>query len=554
MNFSAFSRPQILDKLQHSVFDVLVIGGGITGAGIALDAQTRGMQVALVEMQDFASGTSSRSTKLIHGGLRYLKQLEFKIVAETGRERAIVYKNAPHVTVAQPMLLPIVEGGSLSRFTTNAALWVYDLLAGVKKSERRKMLSKKQTLDKEPTLNSEKLLGGAFYYEYRTDDARLTIEILKKAVECGTVALNYSQVVDFLFENGKVCGVKVADQFSQEVYEIRAKQVVNASGPWVDTIDVKNDASKPPKLLLSKGVHIVVDFKKLPLKQSVYFDVPDGRMIFAIPRQGKTYIGTTDTFYESGIAEPQITLADIAYLLTATKNMFPAANLTLADIESGWAGLRPLIKQTGRGASEISRKDEIFQYDSGLITIAGGKLTGYRKMAERVVNRIALKLYEKERLRFKPCQTINLLLSGAIAGGNKAFEAYKLQKLAENNLLGLSEEKIRYFLERYGTHAEGIFELIKIRSNNSGLPAEIFAELTYCIENEMVVKPADFFTRRTGATYFNITWVKKYKDLVIEVLAHQLDWTRTQQQQYAGEFENELANILPNSQTAIRNQ
>ena len=226
----------------------LVIGGGITGAGIALDAVTRGLSVALIEMQDFAAGTSSRSTKLIHGGLRYLKQLEVKIVAETGRERDIVYANAVHVTEPEWMLLPIYKGGTFGKYTTSAGLYAYDLLAGVKKDERREMLTPKETLEKEPLVKKDGLLGGGYYVEYRTDDARLTIETLKKAAEKGALCLNYMKAENFIYEDEKVVGVTVIDSQNGESLTIHANAIVNATGPWVDEVREKDEVSNSKRL------------------------------------------------------------------------------------------------------------------------------------------------------------------------------------------------------------------------------------------------------------------------------------------------------------------
>jgi glycerol-3-phosphate dehydrogenase len=539
MSFSALQRPALLRMLSQTSFDLLVIGGGITGAGIALDAASRGLQVALLEMQDFASGTSSRSTKLIHGGLRYLKQLEFKIVAETGRERAIVYRNAPHVTTPQPMLLPIVERGSLSQATTNLALLVYDLLAGVKKTERRKMLSPAQTLGHEPLLRQEKLLGGAFYYEYRTDDARLTIEILKKAVQLGATALNYCQVIGFIKENDRLTGVQARDLLSGESLQVKATQVVNAAGPWVDQVDKLDEPSSPNKLIHSKGVHLVVDHSCLPLRQSVYFDVEDGRMIFAIPREGKTYIGTTDTFYQGELLHPDIQPQDIQYLLKATQDMFPSANLNATDVESGWSGLRPLIRQSGKGASEISRRDEIFTYPSGLITIAGGKLTGYRKMAERVVNRVVLRLYQLQRKRFKPCNTHRLYLSGASENW-KEMQAELLQLALKK---GIPQAEATRLTQRYGSNLPLLLE--KLPLSPGTLPNWLEAELNYSIKEEMCTGPADFFVRRTGALYFDIHWVQHWKQVLIQGMAQILNWSAPQKAFHEVQFDKALSQLLP---------
>ena len=325
--FSSKNRSSIIDHLSQSAFDLLVVGGGITGAGIALDAASRGLKVALIEMQDFASGTSGRSTKLIHGGLRYLKQFELKLVAEVGREREIVHKNAPHLTKPEHMLLPIVKGGSLNRFSARIAMFIYELIAGVKHEEKHKSLNKDQALIREPLLKKENLIGGILFYEYRTDDARLTIEVLKTAVDHGAAAINYAKANSFLYSNGKISGANITDQISGAKYQIKAKYVVNAAGPWVDEVDELDAKTSKHKLHITKGVHLVVDWKKLPVTQSAYFDTFDKRMIFVIPRQGKTYIGTTDTFYEGDVVNPKITKQDIDYLIKCVNDFFPQSQL-----------------------------------------------------------------------------------------------------------------------------------------------------------------------------------------------------------------------------------
>ena len=258
-------RADTINNLIEKEFDLIVIGGGITGAGIALDAASRGLSVALVEMQDYAGGTSSRSTKLIHGGLRYLKQFEFGLVMQTGRERNIALKNAPHLVIPEKLILPLIKGGSFGKISTSFGLWLYDLLAGVKKEERRKMLSKEQVIDMEPLINQKELLGGGIYTEYRTDDARLTIEVIKTAVSYGAKALNYLKVENFLYENHKICGVICIDLISKKEVKIKSKAVINSCGPWVDTIREKDNSLKGKKLHLTKGVHIVVPHKKLPI-------------------------------------------------------------------------------------------------------------------------------------------------------------------------------------------------------------------------------------------------------------------------------------------------
>ena len=295
-SLSALQRNATFNSLDNQHLDLLIIGGGITGAGIALDAASRGLKTALFEMQDFAAGTSSRSTKLIHGGLRYLKQLEISLVREVGQERAIIYQNAPHIVRPRQMLLPIIREGSLGKYGTSVGLYVYDFLAGVDTKERRTMHTPEEVSAMEPLLRTDILEGGGLYWEYQTDDARLTIEVLKTAAEYGNQAINYATVSGFHYnEAGKITGVKVTDQLTNRSINVYGKAIINAAGPWVDEVRSKDDVVQGKRLHLTKGVHLVFAYKRLPLKEAVYFDVKDGRMIFAIPKDNTTYVGTTDT-------------------------------------------------------------------------------------------------------------------------------------------------------------------------------------------------------------------------------------------------------------------
>jgi len=520
--------------------DVIVIGGGITGAGISLDATTRGLRTALFEMQDFAAGTSSRSTKLVHGGLRYLKQFDVKTVAEVGKERAIVYENGPHVTTPEWMLLPLHRGGTFGKFSTGIGLRVYDFLAGVKRSERRRMLSEQETLSREPLLKQEGLLGGGYYVEYRTDDARLTIEVMKEAVRNGAMALNYMKVDSFLYENGKIVGVRVVDQLDGEAFEFRAKKIINAAGPWVDELRNKDHSKTGKHLQLSKGVHLVIDQSKFPLKQAIYFDTPDGRMVFAIPRDGKTYVGTTDTFYKADPVQPVMTKEDRDYIMKAIQYMFPSLQLTADDVESSWAGVRPLIYEEGKNASEISRRDEIWQSPSGLITIAGGKLTGYRKMAEMIVDLVMKLLSQEEGIAFTAAMTKQMPISGGHVGGSTDFPSFVESKMNEGIRNGLDGSLAKRWARMYGSNVDVIFDLAdqyQSKTERSGLPLEVLVPLVYAIEEEMTLKPVDFFIRRTGALFFNIQWVRDWKQPVIAYMASAFGWTEEQRNQYAAELD-----------------
>jgi glycerol-3-phosphate dehydrogenase len=499
MTFSAKDRTQQIKKLQDNQFDILVIGGGITGAGIALDAAIRGLKVALIEKGDFAEGTSSRSTKLIHGGLRYLKQLEIGIVKETGQERTILHRNAPHIVYPEKMLLPIIKGGSLGRYSTSLGLYVYDYLAGVPRKERRFMLNKTKTLSNEPLLKEEILLGGGMYIEYRSDDARLVIEVLKTAHEKGAVSINYVNADDLIYENGKVKGAKVTDVRNNQSFEIKAQKVINAAGPWVDELRKSDNSLKGKRLHLTKGIHIVVPKERLKIKQAVYFDVPtDGRMVFAIPRQDIVYIGTTDTNYSDSKDFCFANKSDVDYVLKAANYIFPTVNLKTEDVISTWAGLRPLIHEDGKSPSDLSRKDEIFISESGLISMAGGKLTGFRKMAERAVDVALKQLMMEKGMSYISCTTDKIVLSGGDISGEKTIADF------ENNLIKsfpqIEAKSVISLARKYGSNS------IEILNNSakytSDVHALLLAEIDYSIEHEMCMSLGDFIVRRTGRLYF----------------------------------------------------
>lgn len=525
-------REILFNQLKSGQFDLLVIGGGITGAGIALDAATRGLSVALVEKGDFASGTSSKSTKLIHGGLRYLKQLEFRVVAEVGQERTIVHRLAPHLVKPEKMLLPIYRGGTFGKNGTSFGLWLYDFLAGVKGIDKRQMLSRQRTLAIEPLLEQNDLLGGGLYAEYRTDDARLTIEVVKTAIRHGAVCVNYVELVDFEEKNGQLSGILCKDSLSSATVSIVAKTIVNAAGPWVDKLREKDKSLNNKRLFLSKGTHIVVAWERLPLHQATYFDVADGRMVFAIPRQRATYIGTTDTPFEGDTDQVFAEKSEVQYLLDAANAKFPNAKLAFSDVESTWAGLRPLIYEQGKSAGAMSRKDEVFISKSGLISVAGGKLTGYRKMAEKLVNLIL----KKQKQTPIVCMTKHVSLTEEPFVNFQEvldFQRFITEKLGETETLATTAN---YLVENYGRAAQSIVESAFA---NGQITDEllIVAELRHCLEHEMVLTPTDFFERRTGMLYFNIHRVQLHLETVLQAFQSHFNWSPEQ-------MENERAAML----------
>lgn len=524
--FSILNRAEQIKTLTTQKFDLVIIGGGVTGAGIALDAASRGLKTCLIEKNDFASGTSNKSTKLIHGGLRYLKQLEIGLVRESGRERAIVHKLAPHLVIPEKMLLPLVEDGTYGKMMTSIGLKVYDFLADVEGDDRRKMLDKAETLKKEPLLDANTILGSGYYSEYRTDDARLTIELLKKASEFGATIINYCEMDTFIYNTKKqIKSIACINHNSGETINITSRNFVSATGPWVDILREK-DASKNNKYLhLTKGVHIVFPIEKFPLKQSVYFDVADGRMIFAIPRGRTTYVGTTDTDYFGNLEHVVTTKADIHYLLDAINDAFPKINLNETDIESNWAGLRPLIHEEEKDPSELSRKDEIFISKSGLISIAGGKLTGYRKMAHRVIDAVLNTMTYKQVSKIKESYTEEITLTTNAMTSSKEVKKYQKKLQLKLHEVGIENNYFTWYLtSNYGKQADIIIKQMESFSNKSPEARLIRAELWYGIHHEMINSLTDFFVRRTGRLYFNIASVSQFETLIIKDCTKYLNW------------------------------
>ncbi len=492
--FSSHNRDLLIEKLKSKSFDLIIIGGGITGAGVCIDAISRGLSVCLIEMNDFASGTSSKSTKLIHGGLRYLEQFKFSLVRETGTERAVLHEIAPHVVKSEKMLLPISKDGKLNRFTTPLALSAYDFLAKVDKKDKNKSLDKESTCKYEPLLKNKNILGGAIYSEYRTDDSRLTLEILKKSYSLGAYPINYAKHLSFIHKNGKVKGLICRDQISGKEFKIKSKVIVNASGSWLDEIT----GDKKSKLILSKGVHVVIPKSKFPIRQSIYFDAVDERMIFAIPRRETVYIGTTDTLYNKSIDRLRVKRGEVSYLIKSVNKVFKS-NLKIDDVVSSWVGLRPLIKENKKDVSEISRKDEIFISGNGLISIAGGKLTGYRKMAERVVQEVVKKL----KLKNTPTKTDKIKISNM-----------SCKECANLVSAHFNDKIINSLYNRYGSGIIDIYEIYIDLKKDKDQKSYLLSELIYCVKNEMCHNLSDFFSQRNSMVYFNINEIRKEVDML----------------------------------------
>ncbi len=541
VRFSVLDRDLQIRKAKNEKYDLVIIGGGVTGAGIALDAASRGLKVCLVEKNDFASGTSNKSTKLIHGGLRYLKQMEIGLVKESGSERATVHKLAPHLVVPEKMLLPLVEGGTYGKLMASIGLKVYDFLANVEGEDQRKMLSAEETKTKEPLLNTKGLTGGGYYAEYRTDDARLTVELLKKAASFGANSINYCEMTSFNYDdNGKIKSLQCLDHNTKETFVIQSGNYVSAAGPWVDLLREKDHSMNNKYLHLTKGVHLVFSRERFPLTQSIYFDVPDGRMIFAIPRGRATYVGTTDTNYSANLNRVVATKEDASYLLNAVNHMFPSLKLTITDIESNWAGLRPLIHEDGKDPSELSRKDEIFISETGLISIAGGKLTGYRKMAQRVIDTVLKTMSNKKRETFSKSHTQQIQLTSDPINTIEEVHTYMDQVTQQLKDIKINDPYYGWYLvSTYGKQTDIIMNKVSYFLNDAVEERLIRAELWYSVHHEMTNGLADFFVRRTGRLYFDISSIYQYRSIIEEDLIKYLKWDELRL-----ENENKYLNML----------
>ena len=403
--FSSGTREATLRALPGARLDLLVVGGGITGAGVARDAALRGLAVALVERTDWAAGTSSRSSKLIHGGVRYLQQGDVALVREAATERVALRRIAPHRTVSLRMVMPTY--GRAMQAKLSMGLWAFERIATVPADERHEMWSRAQALAEEPLLAPDRLHGAATFIEYLTDDARLVLDTVKGAHEAGALCVNHAAVTGLAAVDGGM-EATVRDALAGAELRVRSRVVVNAGGPWVDAVRGLAGAVGGPRLHLTRGIHLVVPHARLPLRNVVVMQARDKRSVFAVPRADITYLGTTDTEHGPPTDHPDVSGADADYLLEAANRTFASPPLRRADVVSAWAGLRPLVHEEGKGPSDISRKDEIMSAADGrLVSIAGGKLTTHRRMAERVVDLVCRQLGHEA-----PCRTAEVTLPG----------------------------------------------------------------------------------------------------------------------------------------------
>ncbi|HLH73730.1 MAG TPA: glycerol-3-phosphate dehydrogenase/oxidase, partial [Chloroflexota bacterium] len=490
-------------------------------------------KVALVEKSDFASGTSSRSTKLIHGGLRYLAQFHFRLTREALSERSVLQKLAPHLVEPIPFLFPIYHK-RLEVWRVNTGLWLYDLLAGLRRTKLHRRLSRRDTLARVPQLNPDGLRASFVYYDARTDDARLVVEVLKAAVNHGAAIANYLNAERILTHDSRASGIIAHDLIRDELFEVRAHKVVVAAGVWLDRVLDGDQPTGQHRVRPAKGVHLIVPRDRLGGDLAIVFPTPDDRLMFVIPWQGATLIGTTDTDYQGPLDEPRADRSDVDYILNVVNAAFPNAKLTDADVISVQAGLRPLVASGDESTAKISREDRVFENRDGSIAIAGGKLTTYRQMGRKVVDLVVQRLREEGFLRRKlRSRTRDVPLSGFPERTRRRLgrliRRRKVRLTPPDNvsLPWLRQETVQRLWRAYGANWQAVVETATEPSlAEPVLPGldVLKAEIVFAARHEMACTLIDVLARRTHLALLDRDQARSAAPLVARLLARELGW------------------------------
>jgi glycerol-3-phosphate dehydrogenase len=545
----SFDRAANLERLASTPFDVLVVGGGITGAGVALDAASRGLRTALIERDDYASGTSSKSSKMVHGGLRYLQQGEIGLVYQALHERQRLRHNAPHLVGILPFLLPtLTKGGPIPRklaWALGQAMWLYDLTGGLRIGKKHEKLSKAEVLEHMPTLKEGKVAGGYLYYDAKADDARLVLTLVRSAVlDHGAAAANGVRLTGLTTgSDGRIDGAEVAVDDPPEgqdaSFRIAASVVVNAAGVWSDDVRELAEGTHPDSIRPAKGVHISVPWDLVQNDIAAVVPVPgDKRSVFVVPwgfsaddpaggheQFTHTYIGTTDTDYDGPVDDPQCTPEDVEYLLRAINGAIEGT-ITEADIVGTWAGLRPLVKDAGsERTADLSRRHKVRQSDDGLVTITGGKLTTYREMSEDTVDEVR-----------------SLLPAAALAGTKRSSQTKKLkvhgaagweQVVAQASAGPVPDGQLERLVRRYGTDTPDVVALVG-QDGTLGEPLVagqpyLRAEALYAVREEMARSLDDVLSRRTRSRLFARDASADAAEAVATLIGPELGWDDAEQ-------------------------
>ena len=497
-----------------------------------MDAALRGLRTGLLEAKDFAAGTSSRSTKLIHSGMRYMAQGEFDIVRESAHEREILRRIAPHLARRRELLIPALSYADYAKI--RVGLWVFDRLAGITGTDRHDVLTAEAAGNLEPCLQSEDLTNVGRCFEYITDDARLVIENIRSAAAAGARIANRAAVVECLQEDDVTTGVLVEDRLTGNRLRVHARIVINAAGPWVDQVR-RLEAEDDTRLTLTKGIHVVVPRARLPIHRIIAWAAEDGRGVVAIPRREVTYIGTTDTAYPQPEHYPEITEEDVRYVLEAASKLFRGADFRLGDVVGAWAGLRPLLAEEGKSPSEISRKHEVMTGPGGMLSVAGGKLTTYRRIAERVVDAACERLVAAGVTPPSAAsKTDELVLPGAIVGD---IDAYRTGLVAGRP--DVPATSIDRLVGLYGAHAADILEDYR----GGGLIDE--AEVAWVIDHELALTLEDVMERRTRVMLWQPDHGLGQVQAISGWMAQRLGWDEAERAAQVGAYRDLCASVTP---------
>ena len=518
--FSQDGRRAALEGMATRRLDVLVVGGGITGVGIARDAALRGWSVALVDKTDFAFGTSSRSSKIVHGGVRYLEYGHFLLVRESARERRVLRSIAPHLVHRIDFLYPVFAPDSLLKI--RAGLQVFDWLADSDQSDRHRVLEPPTVRGRLPGLR-DPLRGAVQYIEYITDDARLTLENAISAAEHGALVANHADV-EALFQDssGRIHGARVRDRLDDTVYEVQARAVVNAGGPWAQTILEESELLVEHAIRPSKGIHILLAGNRLPIQGATFLKSSTGRRGLAVRRLDYVYVGTSDNEYTGPLDTPRATRAEVLDLLAMVQDCFPEAGLTVDDVLATWAGIRPLVAEDGKTTRDTSREDEVWRGPEGLVTIAGGKLTTYRRMAGRVVDEL------RDELGPPPDdvdRTEEIKLPGAPTEDVHAYVDERCHRLVKAGVESATVERLAWLYGRqldvllaYGNEDSAWLEPL-----GEGVPA-VRGEVRLAVEQEMAATLIDVMDRRTALLLFSPNSALAGAEEAAAIMGGILDW------------------------------
>ncbi len=535
-------RAERLLRLQDGVFDVLVVGGGITGAAVARDAASRGLSVALLEKDDWASGTSWRSSKLIHGGLRYLRTGNVGLVFESLAERARLARLAPHLVQPTDFLFPAYRGRGLRPWQLEIGLTLYDLLALGRAPRRHRRLSRQETLSRERLLDSPDLVGSGLYADGRTDDARLTLENVLDAAALGAVTATRIAIEGLEKDAaGMVRGAAGRDVESGRTFTVRARSVVNATGPWGDGMRRLDRPGVAKVLRVSRGAHVTVPAPRLPVGEAVAFPMEDGRLLFAVPYGSVTLVGTTETDHRGSADDVRATREDVAYILNAARRTFPSAGLAGSDVVATFASLRPLVLEPGKSLGETSREDTIEVSQSGLVSVTGGKLTTHRRMGRKTVDRLARPLRSDGRV----CGESGTLERPFPGAPDRPMDAFAEDLERDAAPLGLAAGGARHLAFRYGARAAGLLELAAADRSLAeplvaGLP-DLAAEIVFAARHEDARSLSDALARRTHLFWQAPRQGQEAAERAADLMARELGWSAAQRRAALDSYEDEVA-------------